>query len=473
MTRIEDRLREAADELRSEVADADVDVALAEVAAAPARRRLHLLGAAAAVVLAVLVGAALFAIPRGDRGLVADGPQTVDGPAIDPSAAREYVLERLRLTAHGVQISRAVDHRTLVDLLPNVEYQLADGRLVHLTDLVVLGRVIGVEPVAGFVSEDDEGLPDGAEVPFDDPDALWRTVHLTVEVEQSIGTDGVAPDVATVELPFHDLPEELPRWRSGLQSLGRAVFFLARTTSDHDLPRHRLIEVNDLLATVDDEGRLDLPVLSAARARSLLAATPTLDSLVAAGREPARRMRVGPRGEILGPAVPDGSLPSSGPDLVTPDADREIAFGRVGDVGIDDRLDPSEVDPHEGSDCGYWGPSEPSHDGDEPLGGLVNGATSSSPRVTSIMVRNPTYRTASGVGIGTTQATLQRIYGKDLVVDRADGWEQPTDGLVAYYQDVAAIRRGDHALTFYLRADVVEVVKVSSADFWGDDEGCA
>ena len=57
------------------------------------------------------------------------------------------------------------------------------------------------------------------------------------------------------------------------------------------------------------------------------------------------------------------------------------------------------------------------------------------------------YRTVSGVGVGTSLATLQRIY-RDLVVDRADGWDSPTGGLLASYLDVAAIRSGDRAITF-------------------------
>lgn len=87
--------------------------------------------------------------------------------------------------------------------------------------------------------------------------------------------------------------------------------------------------------------------------------------------------------------------------------------------------------------------------------------------------RNPAYRTASGVGVGTTLATLERVYGGDLVLDRMDGWEHPTDGLLASYQDVAAVRSGERAITFYLLDDAVSTVTVSAADFRGDDEGCA
>jgi hypothetical protein len=167
--------------------------------------------------------------------------------------------------------------------------------------------------------------------------------------------------------------------------------------------------------------------------------------------------------------------PARSQDLQPPEAGREITFDGAGAMRIDQVLDPSAVTRQEGGgSCGYWGPSEPSHDGDERLSGLASIDDPAAPRVVSVMVwRNSTYRTASGVGIGTTLETLGRIYGDDLVVDRLDGWENPTDGLLASYYDVAAVRNGERALTFYLMGDVVSTVKVSHSDFWGDDEGCA
>ncbi len=172
--------------------------------------------------------------------------------------------------------------------------------------------------------------------------------------------------------------------------------------------------------------------------------------------------------------------PPSGPDLAPPEPGREITFDSIGDFRLGQVLDPDSrgpirVSPYEGGgSCGYWGPYEPSHDGDEPPSGLVDGARTGSPVIADIKVGpNPRYRTASGVGVGTTLRTLERIYGDDLVVDRADGWERPTDGLLASYQDVAAVRRGDRALTFYLWQDAVEMIKLSDAGSWGDDEGCA
>jgi len=159
---------------------------------------------------------------------------------------------------------------------------------------------------------------------------------------------------------------------------------------------------------------------------------------------------------------------ATGDDLVTAPADLRIDFDGAADRRVGEVLDPSEVTPHVDSGCGYW-PTEP---GDvDQLHGLVEGAGTSSPRITDVRIDSSRYRTVSGVGVGTRLATLQRIYG-DLVVDRADGWDSPTGGLLASYLDVAAIRSGDRAITFVLRDDVVSTVKVGAAEFWGDDEGC-
>ena len=169
-----------------------------------------------------------------------------------------------------------------------------------------------------------------------------------------------------------------------------------------------------------------------------------------------------------------GNLVPGAPDLEQPEPGREITFEGIGDVALGQTLPVSEVQVYEGNaDCGYWGPGEPSHDGDEPLDGVVT-IDGDVADIRSINVRrNPRYRTASGVGVGTTLETLERIYGNDLVVDRADASGTPTDGLVGRYSDVAAVRSGDRALTFQLNGDVVFGVKLSNADFWGDDEGCA
>ncbi|MFN7151654.1 MAG: hypothetical protein ACK4V6_19520, partial [Microthrixaceae bacterium] len=184
----------------------------------------------------------------------------------------------------------------------------------------------------------------------------------------------------------------------------------------------------------------------------------------------------------LDPTVP--TVPPSIPlpdDLQEAPPGREITFTGIGDVQLGQVVPPERVSSELGqSGCGYWPDGEVVQSADAPPTALVGGADTAEPRVTAVYLRNnSTYRTASGIGIGTALATLERIYGERLVVDLADGWEYPTDGLLASYRPVAAVRDGDRAITYTLTAPVdpatstVEAVKVSAADFWGDDEGCA
>jgi hypothetical protein len=398
MNRIEDRLAAAADELRHEVADAsDVDAAFDAVTAAPRRHRSYLLGAAA-IVVALVAGAALVATGRGGREVIADG-----GPSIPPVT------------------TTAIDEMA--------EGDVAFEILLDEATAVPVGTMsyAGVEPA--FRDQWQLAALDG-----DPPE-----VDFERRIVLSLTRVGCGEPLVAVELERDRL---VPRFEEEECDAARA----APRTVAFALDRAGLPQAFHLvLATAVD------------------------------GSYPNREVRVDLSSQsLVAQAMGDGRLPvPEGPDLAPADPGREITFAGVAEVRLGEQLDPSEVAPHGDSGCGYWGPSEPTHDGDEPLGGLVDGATGPSPRVTSIMVRNPTYRTASGVGVGTTLATLQRIYGDDLVVDRSDGWEHPTDGLLGYYQDVAAIRDGGHALTFSLRSDVVEVVKVSAAEFWGDDEGCA
>lgn len=179
------------------------------------------------------------------------------------------------------------------------------------------------------------------------------------------------------------------------------------------------------------------------------------------------------------PTVPTVPLPDD--DLQDAPTGREITFEGIGDVQLGQVVPPERVSSELGqSGCGYWPDGEVVQSADAPPTALVGGADTAEPRVTAVYLRNNTsYRTASGIGIGTSLATLERIYGDRLVVDLADGWENPTDGLLASYQPVAAVRDGARAITYLLNlapgtfTPVVEGVKVSAADFWGDDEGCA
>lgn len=181
------------------------------------------------------------------------------------------------------------------------------------------------------------------------------------------------------------------------------------------------------------------------------------------------------------PPPPTTTVTASEPPLQPArDEDHLIGFGSVAMFKVGKQVPATaggvDISSDFGGLCGYWNPIPPSE-----LPGYWEGVTmvvtrddeSQPATVGAIYISDPEFRTASGVGVGTDLASLRQVYGSDLVVDRPDGWESPTDGLLASYRDVAAVRKGDRALTFTLTDDVVSEVKVSDADFWGDDEGCA
>lgn len=173
--------------------------------------------------------------------------------------------------------------------------------------------------------------------------------------------------------------------------------------------------------------------------------------------------------------------PPIGPRLHAPTDDEHlVTFDSIGPYadGMEVPMDDPGVsyDPSFQPGCGAWYPQGVPGQSEADSRGLVLGIGSPGESVPftvgTLYVSDPAYRTASGVGVGTDLESLRWVYGSDLVVDRLDGWENPTDGLLASYRDVAAVRDGDRALTFTLENDVVTEVKVSEADFWGDDEGC-
>jgi len=175
--------------------------------------------------------------------------------------------------------------RSLDQLLGNVRFTAPDGRERSYTEAVVVGRFTGAEAGSGYVLPEPDGDSD-IPVAYDDPDALYRSVHGIVRVERVL-SGKVASDEIAVRFQTDGDDEAL--YAGELPALGRVVLFLGRSPAADvaDDASVYAITGGHFLATVDGGGRPDLPLLPEDDADRLLGPVPTLSDLerVAGGPE--------------------------------------------------------------------------------------------------------------------------------------------------------------------------------------------
>lgn len=243
------------------------------------RRRTVLL---AVPLLAVLVAGAS----------LASGRSPAQVPTTTASSADRAALVK-HLTAHPVGTTLR-SYQRLVDTLPNAK--AADGS--SLTDSLVVGVVAAVANGSGF---DESGRPPSASSPsarvvrFDDPDADWRTLKVTLRVDEVLA----GPAARQLELDWPVMGnasqgEDATAIARGLKGLGTlAVLSLATPAGPEYLGLRRQVPDRQYgIALVGKDGALSFPFINgtegaAVDARTYMGGVDTLPELRSAAAKPA------------------------------------------------------------------------------------------------------------------------------------------------------------------------------------------
>ena len=189
-------------------------------------------------------------------------------------------------------------HRSLSEFLPNVRHALRDspepGQAV--TDSVVFGWVTDVARDRGFVEGNPgtAGRPGAVATAYDDPDADWRTVRITVAVDEVLAGPLVRPFTVDVGLLGNvSTGENDSDVECALAGLGAVVVFSKALPDPPEflgIPRH-LPDEPFGVAAVASTGALHFPFATGGPGRTsdaFLGDLDTLEELRRAASQPDR-----------------------------------------------------------------------------------------------------------------------------------------------------------------------------------------
>jgi hypothetical protein len=176
--------------------------------------------------------------------------------------------------------------KNLADHLPSQLVVLDGAPPVALAAGVVHGSVQDARPFSASVlatlpgGEED---PDGEAAGFYDPDADWRMVAVTVNVQESWGA--TLPETGTVEfvLPV-GISTDADAFMRGLESLDSILVVLTSTYSE-DESLYRVAVTDTAMGLVDDAGAITFPAMGE-EAAEFIGQTETMKALDAQARKP-------------------------------------------------------------------------------------------------------------------------------------------------------------------------------------------
>lgn len=204
--------------------------------------------------------------------------------SVEEAGSVDYVVDRMQARLEAATWGEPW-YRTLDELLPNMKYRERGKSEIRGSDLMIVGEIVDVEAGYGFkVTERDF---DGKRVDFDDPGALWKTVHLKVAVAKHWGRS--SPELVTVGFGI-DGDDQLPQVRDGLRGLGMVALFLQEKTPhySYDPSIYGIAKGGHMVATVAADGALALPFLDDQEEAMLLKGVGTMEALERHANGPER-----------------------------------------------------------------------------------------------------------------------------------------------------------------------------------------
>lgn len=186
---------------------------------------------------------------------------------------------------------------TLEEALPNRIYESrATAMSGTASDVVVRGEVDAARQGGAFAASFENGEEHVHELPFDSPDAQWKTGHIEVRVDSVIAGDYTENRIV-LGLSFS--PNiDFDRFAASVQSLGDVVVLLTSEAPVYDYAEDVYGVVGpgefEYFATVAEDGSLSLPFIAdESEAQQALGATPSVEALQEAAAQPPRTIFVG------------------------------------------------------------------------------------------------------------------------------------------------------------------------------------
>jgi len=206
------------------------------------------------VLIALTLSTGVATVVNLQAGEASTGPTASATATSEPSSATDYVLSQ---SAERRELSDSVGRETnLSEVLPNHLFAVGDRTPAPLGAGLVFGTITAATPGAAYV----EGTGGSEKVDFDSPEADWRVLVLTVEVDSAVGavSGSSTVSIGMVLDPLADIDLTI----EGYKSMGEIIAVLnGPGRYDFDGTLYSVRQEGALLGLVSESGEISFPAV--------------------------------------------------------------------------------------------------------------------------------------------------------------------------------------------------------------------